>query len=151
VFQRARKSETGNDQAGSHQSIIEDFRGDLDLIERLRVTPEEIQMLSRVSMLGNLTCKQDVLFILRQLRETGGTGKSLATVSPDTLLAPYQKIEAPIPHIGEMVEWIRSEALANLSKRESMRNARSRRPLAQFDFFSSIKTMLSRRRQRSAA
>jgi hypothetical protein len=151
VFKRAPRPETRNDQAGSHQKIIEDFSGDRELIERLGVTPEEIRMLSSVSMLGNLTCKQDVLFILRQLRETKGPGKALAPVSPETLLAPYQKIEPAIPNIGEMVEWIRSEALANLSARESMRNARSRRPLGQFDFLSSIKTMFSRRRQQSAA
>jgi hypothetical protein len=151
VFEGVAESKTRNGEARSRQSIIEDFRGDRELIQRLGVTPEEIQMLSRVSMLGNLTCKLDVLFILRQLRESGRGGRSLATVSPDTLLAPYQKIEPPIPNLGAMVEWIRSAALANLRKRESSRIAPARRVSGQLNFLYSIKTMLSRRRQQSAA
>jgi len=45
------------------------FRQDRELIDRLRITPNEIDTLSHCALLGTLTCKQDLLFILRQIRE----------------------------------------------------------------------------------
>lgn len=42
---------------------------DHELIERLKITPEEMQALSKCAMFGTLTCKQHMLFILRQIRE----------------------------------------------------------------------------------
>jgi hypothetical protein len=132
-------------QLRSHREIVEDFRRDRELIARLGVTPEEIETLSSVSMLGKLTSKQDALFILRQIREARGPFMSPST--PETFLVPYQKIEPAIPDIGVMAEWIRSKALAKLRELESKPRARYRSPFGQFDFLSSIKTMFSWRRQ----
>jgi hypothetical protein len=52
--------------------ILDQIRNDHELIERLRITPEELEALSKCAMFGTLTCKQDMLFILRQIRAAGG-------------------------------------------------------------------------------
>jgi hypothetical protein len=147
AFKCARMSPTKDEQVRSHREIVEDFRSDRELIARLGVTPEEIETLFSVSMLGKLTCKQDALFILRQIREA--RGPFVSPSKPDTFLVPYQKIEPAIPDIGVMAEWIRSKALAKLRELESKPRARYRNPFGQFDFLSSIKTMWSWRRQLS--
>ena len=147
AFKCAWRSPINDDRARSHREIVEDFRSDRELIARLGVTPEEIETLSGVSMLGKLTSKQDALFILRQIREARGPFVSPST--PETILVPYQKIEPAIPDIGVMAEWIRSAAMAKLRELESKPRARYRSPFGQFDFLSSIKTMFSWRRQLS--
>ena len=51
------------------RAILDEIRNDRDLIARLKITPKELEALSKCALLGTLTCKQDMLFILRQIRE----------------------------------------------------------------------------------
>jgi hypothetical protein len=51
------------------RAILDEIRNDHDLIARLSITPQELEALSKCALLGTLTCKQDMLFILRQIRE----------------------------------------------------------------------------------
>ena len=51
------------------RDLWDQFRDDRELIRRLRITPSEIDSLQHCALLGTLTCKQDFLFILRQIRE----------------------------------------------------------------------------------
>ncbi|MFZ0679918.1 hypothetical protein [Candidatus Binatus sp.] len=51
------------------RAIVDEIRNDRELISRLSITPQEIEALSKCALLGTLTCKQDMLFILRQIRE----------------------------------------------------------------------------------
>src|SRR5216684_703027 len=51
------------------RELWDQFHQDRELIDRLRITSNEIEMLKRCALLGTLTCKQDMLFILRQVRE----------------------------------------------------------------------------------
>ena len=53
------------------REILDQIRSDHELIERLRITPEELEALSKCALFGTLTCKEDLLFILRQIREAG--------------------------------------------------------------------------------
>jgi hypothetical protein len=147
AFKCAWRSPINDDRVRSHREIVEDFRNDRELIARLGVTPEEIETLSSVSMLGKLTSKQDALLILRQIREA--RGPFVSPSRPETMLVPYQKIEPAIPDIGVMAEWIRSAAMAKLRELDSKPRARYRSPFGKFDFLSSIKTMFSWRRQLS--
>ena len=55
------------------QAILDQIQNDRDLIARLHITPQEIEALSKCALMGTLTCKQDMLFILRQIREATGT------------------------------------------------------------------------------
>jgi hypothetical protein len=86
---------------------FKEFCRDRENIRSLGVTPSELEALSRASLLGALTCRGDVLFILRLLREN---------VIPT-------KVEMTTPDAHEMTETLRHAALRNLNKRDS-RNAR---------------------------
>ena len=64
----------------TERAILDQIRNDHELIARLSITPQELEALSRCALLGTLTCKQDMLFILRQIREA-----SSATIDHRTL------------------------------------------------------------------
>ncbi len=55
----------------TRQDIWEQFQNDRSLIDLYRITPEEIESLKRVALLGSLTGTRDILFILRQMRGRG--------------------------------------------------------------------------------
>ncbi|MDO8433631.1 MAG: hypothetical protein Q7S58_14595 [Candidatus Binatus sp.] len=61
---------------------------DHELLERLRVTPEELEALRTCALLGSLTGKDDMLFILRMIR--GGN-------TPDFAVAVELDDDAPEP------------------------------------------------------
>src|SRR5579863_9723982 len=58
------------------RDIWDQFRHDRELIERLKITSQELDSLGKCALLGTLTCKQDLLFILRQIREATGNGSA---------------------------------------------------------------------------
>src|SRR5258708_21999362 len=104
--ERGQKS-NGSDHRGEAQSlddkIFEEFCADRETIAALGVTAEEFRDLSRASLLGTLTCKEDVLFMLRQIREA---------MKPK----PARANERPIPDISEVTETMRLAALAKLNE-----------------------------------
>lgn len=51
------------------RSVWDQFQHDHELIARLKITPQELDTLGRCALLGTLACKEDLLFILRQIRE----------------------------------------------------------------------------------
>ncbi len=57
-------------------SLLDQIRNDRELVARLKITPQELQALSKCSLLGTLTCKEDMLFILRQIREATNPSSS---------------------------------------------------------------------------
>jgi hypothetical protein len=63
-------------------AILDQIRDDHELIARLHITPQEIEALSKCALLGTLTCKQDMLFILRQIREASSPGIDHTTLFP---------------------------------------------------------------------
>jgi hypothetical protein len=105
--------------------VIEGFCRDHGIIERLRVTAQELQALSEISLLGSLTCTQDALFVLRQLRGALKPAGLPATVRPESLQAPYD--------IGLYDSWIaelvRRESLARLNEFDSSGDIDRRNPL----------------------
>ncbi|MGA6971423.1 MAG: hypothetical protein WBY93_07315 [Candidatus Binatus sp.] len=104
----------------SQNEIIEDFRHDHEVMERLQVTSEELHALSRVSMLGTLTSKQDLLFMLRQIRETTEPVEVEVeeNVSTEPAYAVDENAEAS-RDVGEITEGIRRAAQAKLVEMES--------------------------------
>jgi hypothetical protein len=64
------------------RSILDQIRNDRELIERLNISAQELDALSRCALLGTLTCKQDMLFILRQIRESGGPDQAALIAQP---------------------------------------------------------------------
>jgi hypothetical protein len=64
------------------RAILDQIRNDHDLIARLSITPQELEALSKCALLGTLTCKQDMLFILRQIREATSSTIDHTTLFP---------------------------------------------------------------------
>jgi hypothetical protein len=64
------------------RAILDEIRNDRDLIHRLGITPQELEALSKCALLGTLTCKQDMLFILRQIREATSSTIDHTTLFP---------------------------------------------------------------------
>ncbi len=129
AFESAENSETPADPIEAQPTpdeIIEEFCGDDEALDRLQVTSRELHALSNVSLLGSLTCRQDVLFVLRQIRKAKNPKELEATVAPEPLSVPDEKIEPSIPYISEMSERIRREALAKVAESYSQWDARYR-------------------------
>ena len=49
----------------------EEFVNDEKLIRAYRVSPRELESLKQGSMLGGVTCKEDILFLLKTIRGQG--------------------------------------------------------------------------------
>jgi hypothetical protein len=120
--------ENSNDSTNQIQPLsseseifIEGFCTDHELIERLRVTPLEFQALTSMSLLGSFTCKQDVLFMLRQIRTTANPANLQAAVLRQPLDVSYQRIEASLPNIGELAGRMRRAILARPAESEASR------------------------------
>ena len=83
----------------TQRDLWDQFRHDRELIQRLRITPNEIDSLQHCALLGTLTCKQDFLFILRQIREATGpiTAEDITDLRP---VAAYEdSFEEPAPRV----------------------------------------------------
>ena len=109
----------------TQHEIIEEFCADHEVLERLQITPGEIQALSHASMLGSLTCKQDLLFMLRQLREARKPAEPQTIVPSEPLDVRNERIRPSAPDITEMLERIRCEALMRLPEWHSVRDDES--------------------------
>jgi len=66
----------------AEREILDEIRSDRELIERLKISPQELEALSKCALLGTLTCKQDMLFILRLIREATSPAIDQATLVP---------------------------------------------------------------------
>ena len=77
--------------------ILDEIRNDSDLIARLRISPKELEALSKCALLGTLTCKQDMLFILRQIRETTSPVTERAIVFPQPAAVVDELQEDALP------------------------------------------------------
>src|SRR5260221_9141181 len=79
------------------QAILDQIQNDRDLIARLHITPQELEALSKCALFGTLTCKQDMLFILRQIREASSPTIDHRTLFPK----PDEKAleENPVPDL----------------------------------------------------
>jgi hypothetical protein len=82
------------------RDIWDQFRHDHELIERLRITPTEMDSLAKCSLLGTLTCKQDLLFILRQIREATGTPPTVFASAP--VSTHEDKIDEPMRDLSRI-------------------------------------------------
>jgi hypothetical protein len=107
--------------------ILDEIRNDRELIDRLSITPQELEALSKCALLGTLTCKQDMLFILRQIREATGSGFDHATVFPQPVMAMDEE-EDTLPDFRRIpirpVAKIAAEPASRESKGRSRRSER---------------------------
>jgi hypothetical protein len=87
--------------------VLNLIRDDHELIERLKITPDELAALSKCAMFGTLTCKQHMLAILRQIREAagpaaGGPAHDQTPLFPEPVIAEEQE-EIPLPDCRSML------------------------------------------------
>jgi hypothetical protein len=82
------------------RAILDEISNDHDLIRRLRITPQELEALSKCALLGTLTCKQDMLFILRQIREATSPAIDHANLLPAPGPSQEEPEEDPVPDIS---------------------------------------------------
>jgi hypothetical protein len=102
-----KKSETldyPTDGQSNADRIFDEFCADRESIAALGVTGEEFRELSRASLLGTLTSKDDLLFILRQIR---------AAMNPGGVPPPT---EQATPGVNKMAEKMRLAALEKLNE-----------------------------------
>jgi hypothetical protein len=103
--------------------VLSLIRDDHELIERLQITPEEIQTLSKCAMFGTLTCKQHMLAILRQIREAGGPLDDSADIDQTTLYPepaiPEEREGIPLPDCRRMLVRLADNAVSELGSLES--------------------------------
>ncbi|HSZ21979.1 MAG TPA: hypothetical protein VK782_02505 [Candidatus Sulfotelmatobacter sp.] len=111
----------------NQDNVFEEFCADREGLEALGVTAEELQTLSRVSLLGTLSCKEDVEFILRQIREARRPAEP----------------EPSISNAREHTEAIRLAALEKLNELDLLNAKRKRTRWRRF------KMMLTRRNDSS--
>jgi hypothetical protein len=122
-FDDVKKSGTPECQTGgqiAQDEIFDEFCADHETIAALGVTAIELRELSRASLLGTLTSKEDVLFMLHQIREALKPGEQRSN-------------EPSIDEMNMLAEEMRSAALLKLEELE--RNAVQRREsaLGRFD------------------
>ena len=90
AFESAESSEPpGFEAQTSEDGVIQGFCRAHGVVERLRVTPQELQALADASLLGSLTCKEDVLFMLRQIRGARTIAEPEASAAPEQIRARH--------------------------------------------------------------
>jgi hypothetical protein len=83
-------------------TILDEIRNDRELIARLSITAPELEALSRCALLGTLTCKQDMLFILRQIREATNPAFENATLFAQPPAASSELDDDTLPDFRRM-------------------------------------------------
>ncbi|MGD1027851.1 hypothetical protein [Candidatus Binatus soli] len=87
--------------------VLNLIRDDHELIDRLKITTEELEALSKCAMFGTLTCKQHMLAILRQIREAGGPAAGGPAIAQTPLFPepaiPEEQDDPPLPDCRKML------------------------------------------------
>ena len=142
-----RKAQASDDQAedqAAKSRVFEEFCADAEGIEGLGVTPQELQALSRASLLGILDSKEDVMFILRQIRESMKREEQGLVPLGSGGIAGGQ-VDAPTRDFGKITETIRSAALAKLDELDLKAARRRRSVVGRLELaVGGVTTMLSR-------
>lgn len=111
------------------RSILDQIRNDHELLARLSITPQELEALSKCALLGTLNCKEDVLFMLRQIREATRPGsKAQHTSKPGASTA--STASAPPLRAAEILRKIRLLSEVNTKNGASAAEADNAQRLA---------------------
>jgi hypothetical protein len=147
-LEHSREPRTSDDQIEgqpTHGRVFEQFCGDLETIESMGVTHEELQALSRASLLGIPNSKEDVMFILQQIRESLKSSEAQASDPLGSTHTPAGKIDQPTPDIGKVTETIRRAAMAKLDDLDLEAARRSRTAVGRLESaWGGVAIMLSR-------
>src|SRR5208283_1125482 len=112
-------------------SFLDQIRNDHELVARLSITPQELEALSKCALLGTLTCKEDMLFILRQIRDARPGPKAQATHSSNPSTASTTSTaSAPPLRAAEILRKIRLLSEVNTRNGASVAEADNAQRLA---------------------
>lgn len=100
------------------REVWEQFRKDKELLDRLSVTHDELDALDHCALLGTLATKEDLLFILRQIREP-----RTSTDEEEAQSATGSRYEIPIEEPADPMPVI--AARANFSAATNLRDPAS--------------------------
>jgi len=89
------------------RAILNQIRNDHELRDRLGITPQELEALSKCALLGTLTCKEDMLFILRQIREASCPSIAEMSVFAQPARFEAEQEEDPAPSFRDLRNRIR--------------------------------------------
>ena len=101
------------DDRSNADRIFDEFCADRESVATLGVTAEEFRELSRASLFGTLTSKDDLLFMLRQIRA------AMKPAAPPTN-------QPLMPDVNQLAETMRLAALAKLDELDLKAARRSR-------------------------
>lgn len=133
-FEDVKKSEAADYQTDgqlAYDKVFEEFCADSEAIAALGVTPVELRELSRSSLLGTLTSKDDLLFMLRQIR---------AAMNPSP-----PPSEQSMPDVNQMAEKMRLAALAKLDELDLKAAIRRRSALGRLETAGGLLLMMINR------
>jgi hypothetical protein len=142
------KPQTSDDQIegqSTQGSVFEEFYGDFESIESPGVTNQELQALSRASLLGIPNSKEDVNFILGQIRESLNSTEAQASNLLEPTHTPARKIDEPAQDIGKITEAMRRAALAKLDDLDLAAAIRSRTAVGRLESAWGCVSMVIRR------
>jgi hypothetical protein len=150
-----KKSEASDCQTEglTRDKIFEEFCADRETIAALGVTDVELQELSRASLLGTLTCEDDLLFLLRQIRSAMNMNSAApASVPLESIHIPgSSQVDEPARDFGKITEAIRSAALAKLDELDLKADRRRRSALGRLELAFGLVTMTLSRVQSTVA
>jgi hypothetical protein len=64
----AKHKATASKPSAARAGIFDTLFADKRWLENYRVTPDEIESVRKIAMMGEVKCERDVLFILNQIR-----------------------------------------------------------------------------------
>ncbi len=100
---KANNQEALNLAPQQEREILEQIRNDHELLARLKITTEELEALEKCALWGTLTSKQDMLFILRQIREaTNPTGEQAILIPQPAAPENEEEDDKPLPDFRRM-------------------------------------------------
>ena len=100
-------------------TILDEIRNDRELIARLKITGPELEALSKCALLGTLTCKQDMLFILRQIREATNPALENATLFAQPPAASEEVEDDNLPNFRRLPVPLASRAIPGAASVDS--------------------------------
>jgi hypothetical protein len=114
------------------RQIFDQFCDDHEMLERLRVTPQELGALKKCVLLGTLTCKEDLLFILREIRIATEDASEETTIASAPTPCRDDKTDDPPKELGAKANRRRVAPVRNLAEPGSLEAVARSRPIEQF-------------------
>lgn len=112
--------------------VWDQFANDHELLERLRVTPQELAALKNCVLLGTLACKDDLLFILRQIRLATDPSAEDAMIEPVPLPRRDNRAQDPEREISPPASRRPTASVRNIAEPGSLGAISRSRPIEQF-------------------